>query len=259
MHNTCQPIVQHRPKGALLQPNEVTDSLTVPRGAATGPCTAFQSATLVPTQYGSTMEEESLRKDPLYAMQELVRFAAHAESQILNLIQAQVKTKTQAFEFQSERSMDNLRYHKDLLDEHIERIADTIQFLSQRGGNNWRSKEVQSEIARESLESRLSDFEYLSKQGLRQLANLCVEGSNTIMQKASLEESRKGLSQAAAIGRLTLLAFIFLPLSAVISLFGTNFKELGKRPLEHLGFRCNPRIPAGLLNLCRTATHHSLV
>lgn len=42
----------------------------------------------------------------------------------------------------------------------------------------------------------------------------------------SLQESRKSISQANSVGRVTSLAFIFLPLSLVTSFFGMNIQEL---------------------------------
>jgi hypothetical protein len=42
----------------------------------------------------------------------------------------------------------------------------------------------------------------------------------------SLQESRKSLQQADTIGRVSILAFVFLPLSLVTSFFGMNVKQL---------------------------------
>jgi hypothetical protein len=42
----------------------------------------------------------------------------------------------------------------------------------------------------------------------------------------SLQESRKSLQQADTIGRVSILAFVFLPLSLVTSFFGMNVQQL---------------------------------
>lgn len=42
----------------------------------------------------------------------------------------------------------------------------------------------------------------------------------------SLQESRKSLQQADNVGRISVLAFIFLPISLVTSFFGMNIKQL---------------------------------
>ena len=220
----------------------------MPHGVSKSPCSTFQSAILLPTQYGSTIDKETIQKDPLYVLGELFSLAAHSESQFLNLVHVHVTTEVRAFDVDSGRSMNNLRYHKNLLDEHIERISETVRFLCMGGGSSWKSTEPQPQIAKESLKSLKYEFEYLLTKA-KNLANLCVEGSNTIMQKASLEESRKGLSQAAVVGRLTLLAFIFLPLSFATSLFGMNFREFGSGQLSIWVFAAT-LIPLLAISLC---------
>lgn len=42
----------------------------------------------------------------------------------------------------------------------------------------------------------------------------------------SLEESRKSMQQADSVGRLTILGFVFLPLSLVTSFYGMNINEI---------------------------------
>ena len=177
------------------------------------------------------MDKGALLKDPFYALSELFSIAASSESQFLNLVHTNVKLEIQAFEFESRRSMDNLRYYKNLLDEYIESVSNTVHLLRKGGGSSWQTAESRSKISKDNRETLQNDFDHLLRKA-KFLANLCVEGSNTIMQKASLAESRKGLSQAAAIGRLTLLAFIFLPLSFAASLFGMNFREFGSGKLS---------------------------
>lgn len=42
-----------------------------------------------------------------------------------------------------------------------------------------------------------------------------------------IEESRKAIQQAETVRRLTILAFVFIPLSTVCGAFGMNLRELG--------------------------------
>ncbi|KAF2266537.1 hypothetical protein CC78DRAFT_149847 [Lojkania enalia] len=45
-----------------------------------------------------------------------------------------------------------------------------------------------------------------------------------------LEENRHAIQQAVSVGRLTKLAFLFVPLSTVCSAFGMNLREMDKHP-----------------------------
>jgi Mg2+ and Co2+ transporter CorA len=48
------------------------------------------------------------------------------------------------------------------------------------------------------------------------------------MSSMSISESKKAISQAERVGKLTFLAFIFVPLSFTASFFGMNVKEFGE-------------------------------
>jgi hypothetical protein len=46
------------------------------------------------------------------------------------------------------------------------------------------------------------------------------------VSKLSLEESRRSIAQADSLGRVSFLAFIFIPLSLITSFFGMNIQEM---------------------------------
>jgi hypothetical protein len=47
-----------------------------------------------------------------------------------------------------------------------------------------------------------------------------------------LQEARAGLQQGAQMKRLTILAFLYLPLNLTTSFFGMNFREFGQGTLS---------------------------
>ena len=57
---------------------------------------------------------------------------------------------------------------------------------------------------------------------------LCADTVDLILNGAMLRESQKAIQKAYDQRRLTILAYLFLPLSFVSSLFGMNVKELGQ-------------------------------
>jgi hypothetical protein len=64
---------------------------------------------------------------------------------------------------------------------------------------------------------------------LKEARNLETYMRETIQMNVgnlSLRESRRSLAQADSIGRVTFLAFVFIPLSLVTSFFGMNIQEL---------------------------------
>ena len=60
----------------------------------------------------------------------------------------------------------------------------------------------------------------------------CEKGMAVIMNNAMLAETRRSVSQANGVAKLTFIAFFYIPLSFVCSFFGMNFEELGTGKLS---------------------------
>lgn len=71
----------------------------------------------------------------------------------------------------------------------------------------------------------MQDFNY-NLEYAKALDKQCQEGIAILMSSASISESRKAMAQQERIAKLTMLAFIFVPLSFTTSFFGMNVKEL---------------------------------
>jgi Mg2+ and Co2+ transporter CorA len=185
---------------------------------------------LLSTHYGSTLQPEAMRADPTYALSELFAFAASSESQFLNLMQAQVESAITSYEDQEELSRKSLIYNKKLVDEHVRYIRETICSLKSRGESRW-PKAKDLETVAESLINLQGDFCHLLERA-EHVAARCLEGIEIIINAVQLEEARKGIRQGEEMHRLTILAFFFLPLSLVASIFGMNFTEFGQGHLH---------------------------
>ncbi|KAH0563072.1 hypothetical protein GP486_002366 [Trichoglossum hirsutum] len=86
--------------------------------------------------------------------------------------------------------------------------------------------------------SLLEDCRYLThrieriQQDLRDYLNRHVAMASLRESRLGVEASERSIAQAKSINRLTKLAFVFIPLSFVSSVFGMNFKELGTGQLS---------------------------
>jgi len=65
------------------------------------------------------------------------------------------------------------------------------------------------------------------QQDLRDYLNRHVSMMSLKESRLGVEASSRAIAQAGSVNRLTKLAFVFIPLSFVTSIFGMNFKELG--------------------------------
>jgi hypothetical protein len=224
------PVIQHRAKIALnydeLQTFTETDRPTTP-APQLGAGKPLQSSCLLPFQYGVSLDRDLMRIDALYALSDIFAFAASAENQFINLMQKQVDGAIREFRGQEEWSMAALRYSKDLLDDHIQHLESTIARLETEDRTNLpRAQDSPGlETRKATLDQLLEDFRYLLVRS-KAVATRAKEGTDTIMNDVLLKESRNAFTQAKEVGRLSFLAYFFLPMSFVTSLFGMNVVQI---------------------------------
>jgi hypothetical protein len=96
----------------------------------------------------------------------------------------------------------------------IEAYQDNLSYLLNTESHNSKRMEM---VFRK--QKRLLERARNAEQHIRDTIQLNVGN-------LSLQESRKSLQQADTIGRVSILAFIFLPLSLVTSFFGMNVQQL---------------------------------
>ncbi|KAL8882800.1 MAG: hypothetical protein Q9198_000260, partial [Flavoplaca austrocitrina] len=191
---------------------------------------AAQNICLMPFQYGSRLDKDLASRDTLYALTELFQFAASAEAQFLNFCQKRIEHElsfvgTDNVGQYHSVSLLNLNYIKSLLTSHGQGLAETIGILKNRRSLDW-PRVDKNATAEKAAVLLLADFEFLF-QRVGTLARDCEQGMATLANSSVLEESRRSANTATRVQRLTVIATIFIPLSFVCSIWGTNFEELG--------------------------------
>jgi Mg2+ and Co2+ transporter CorA len=170
-------------------------------------------------------------------LKEVFMLVASAECQFLNRVHGVTREQQKHLdnEKQMELALNTLLYIKALLDDHKQRLQQTIAFLkahetpgseSLPSGQVLRAAATSQTVPRGELGSILADFEELLNRS-KDLGDFCIESMDLIMNTAMLRESQKAVGRADDQKRLTILAYLFLPLSLVASIFGMNVKELG--------------------------------
>lgn len=217
------PTIQHRPGMALDSARFVLrndQDLNHTRGFR-------QSAGLLPLGYGKTLDEDTTGSDSFYAVHELFAFKAFSEVQFLNVVEAVLAPETGHMILrQQQPTLSNLLYHKELLLSHAEELRSNISAIQFRGSDQWpkASADRAEQVASTSAQKLLHDFHVLL-QRTELLLDRCDQGMSIIMNNAMLAESKRAISQAKLVGRLTLLAYFYIPLSFTCSFFGMNFVQ----------------------------------
>jgi hypothetical protein len=242
----------HVPKLALERPprSQTTSSKQVEKTSQMS-----QNASFLADNFSLVPASDMLRLDVRDTLHDIFAFTAAAECQFLSMMQGLVdrELQLQSSGKQTEWTLSNLRYFKSAIDEHIVNLKDMLAFLSRSDVPRWSPHTGQTSrkdsqglphlqpplllrtSSREPSPSRLpslsDDYNYLLERAIK-LSSRCVENTTILMNMAMLEESKKAISQADGLRRLTLFAFFFLPLSLTTSFFGMNFQEFGTGKLS---------------------------
>lgn len=230
------PTIQHRSRGFSRANTNLKPDPNFDHGAH------FQSAFLLPEQFGSTLDTSTMRANPFYALTELFRFSAFSENQVLNLMEQKIAPDAGYQVLKQESpTLSNLLYFQEILEAHIVRIKDTVKVIRGRCSHWTSSFEKGAPVGPASISQRtkadaaasmlLEDFEYLLERA-ETLKRRCDQGMAVIMNNAILAESKRAIHQAKGVAKLTLVAFFYIPFSFTTSFFGMNFQELGTGKLS---------------------------
>jgi hypothetical protein len=246
---SCEPVLMYVPKLALKGPPRPRASSSAHVNSAGQ---MSQNACLLAETFALPSASDVLRFDIRDTLHDIFAFAAAAECQFLTTMQELVdrELQVQSSGIRTEWTLSNLRYFKSAIDGHIVNLENMVAFLRRSDLPRWSptprsprppfGEDSQPPLSPrgfngEQSPSRLpclaDDFAHLLQRATK-LSHRCVENTTILMNTAMLEESKKAITQADGLRRLTLLTFFFLPLSLTTSFFGMNFQEFGTGKLS---------------------------
>lgn len=171
---------------------------------------------------------ELLRQDPFFILSRLFLRAARSWSQVLNFIDEDVQACSVVAEDLLSPALEQLRFNASLVTRFEGFLAEDLHVIQERGDASWPKPNP-------ALEPRIADIQkaLLKDYGFlighcRSLSSRCKTGSGILVSAAQLIEAHEGTTQARQAHSLTRLAFVFIPLTFVASVFGMNvaaFKE----------------------------------
>ena len=212
-----EPIINYKPFLALkshLMRNDISDQSHVTPG---------QSASSLHHDYGQSLQADIMARDAVYALKEIFELVTHAELQFLSHCDERL-TDLQQSQFSNDAEfLPNLKNMQSLLYRHLQQNRNALQSLEIPTRQRW-PRSYKDGYG--DLRALRQDFKRLSELN-DHLHNRCVEAIGLLTNEMVIAESTKARDQATRIGKLTFLAFIFVPLSFTTSFFGMNLKELG--------------------------------
>lgn len=102
-----------------------------------GPVEVAQSANLLHSHYGQTLDPVIMQTDAFYAISELFAFSAYFENQFLNLLGLIIDSERHPLLNKMQASLANLEATRNMLEGHIRKQEATIAAIQSRGGSIW--------------------------------------------------------------------------------------------------------------------------
>lgn len=178
----------------------------------------------------SIEQRELCQEDPFAFMADLLETSALSWTRLLSYLQTEIADLQIDFKgyfsLGREKGLDLLQSEKEILSRASKYFAEVISFLVDRKSffTAECSKAEDRKRVDEIAARLLKDFEFLRQEADR-LSRDRSEGISILMSTMSIRESRKGLEDARRVRLVTYLAFVFIPLSFVSSVFGMNVRE----------------------------------
>jgi hypothetical protein len=177
------------------------------------------------------VDSQLLREDPFFLLSASLATACMSWSTLLNFLEEDIKRCKEAEPGRLDLALEQLRFNSAIISRVEGFLLDNSRIISAGGCPSWpRAKESSVRERKETVQKALEeDYTFLSIRCAR-LAKECEIGSGILVSSVRLLESRKGIDQARQVHSLTRLAFLFIPMGFVASLFSMNVSELKTNP-----------------------------
>ncbi|EKG17377.1 Mg2+ transporter protein CorA-like/Zinc transport protein ZntB [Macrophomina phaseolina MS6] len=192
----------------------------------------IQSSSLLPLDYGRSLDESVAARDPFYAVSELFTFCAFSESQFLNMIQSKLDSSVNEEEnWKRPLDLSDLLYMQRTVKRHMERLRDSIDAIEAHGNTSWPRSDEQKHL--DKAEAVVGTLTTQYNKLLRRAESLSMQledQTRFLTNQAMIDEATRARNQATEVTKLTRLAFFYIPISFVASFFGMNLDPLTDAP-----------------------------
>ncbi|KAF5686957.1 hypothetical protein FCIRC_2649 [Fusarium circinatum] len=195
--------------------------------------TQFQANTKVERilqNIGGLVDFERARRDPFYATSPLFELYIASDLKLLQMLDDQVKQEVDHYKMigGKEPTLSNLLYNQQVLKGQIRDTHVVIGFLESLMKKPWIAQAAshQSPYTDGDTVTRVLCDCRATLNFAESLVEECNQGMTIVAHNATIQESRKAMSKARGVTKLTQLAFVFVPASFVTAVFSMGVREL---------------------------------
>lgn len=112
-----------------------------------------------------------------------------------------------------------------MLYRHLQKTKQALDSIKNAQLPAWPKDDSDSNKAAVAAQSVEQDFQYIRDRTIS-LHKRTTEAITVLMSSMSISESQRVIGRAQRVGKLTFLAFIFVPLSFTTCFFGMNVRQI---------------------------------
>ena len=189
----------------------------------------------------SELDHALLISDPFFILSSVLNVANLAWAQLINFLADDISYYKSAGDSSSDAggngnlnfALEQLRFDAGLLERTSAFLSDNLVLIKQGGSPSWPKPAATATTLlahKAKIQAALErNVEHLVARCER-LARSCELSTTFLVSSMQLIESQKGITQAGQVQRLTQLAFLFIPISLLASVFGMNVAEYKNPP-----------------------------
>lgn len=178
-------------------------------------------------KYGRHLKTAIMSYDAFYALNELFEFSAASVDQLLELFEDNIRMD---LHHPVSTRLSELLILKVFMDDYRSYVKDILEIVCARGNSKWpRATEPKQ---REKADRAADQLENRYKRLLRRceyLAEHCESSISIMMSLEAHSQTEKAMTQTDRLGKLSVLAYIYIPITFAATFYGMNFKELGSQ------------------------------
>ena len=182
----------------------------------------------------SELDHALLTSDPFFILSGVLNVANLAWAQLINFLADDISYyKSAGGNGNLNLALEQLRFDASLLERTSALLSHNLILIKQGGCPSWPTPAATATTLlahKAKIQAALErDVDYLVARCER-LARSCEVSTTFLVSSMQLIESQKGITQAGQVQRLTQLAFLFIPISLLASVFGMNVAEYKNPP-----------------------------
>lgn len=184
-----------------------------------------QTISHVHEYYGRYLKTKIMAVDAFYALNELFEFSAASIDQLLELFENNIRMVPHHADT---AALSELLVQQAYVDDYRSYLKDALDIVSARGSSKW--PRAQEPKHREQADHAAEQLHLRYQRLLRRCERISEQSASSISILMNLEgqqQSQKAMEQADRLGKLSVPAYIYIPISFAASVYGMNFVELG--------------------------------